>query len=200
LVRTPHNGFSRTDSRGDTVVTVLSPITTLILIGLRGSGKTTIARLLAQRLNRQAIDLDDLTPTYLREKSAADALSKHGEPAFRRAELAALLDALKTPGTILALGGGTPTAPGVAELLESAKNQGRIVVIYLRASASAPLMRSASSSTSATRSTRRSHQRPSTPMHAPSSRSPTPSSRVDTVPPTAPQHPENHVFKNVKMS
>jgi shikimate kinase len=135
LVRTPHNGFSRTDSRGDTVPTVsLSPTTTLILIGLRGSGKTTIARLLAQRLNRQAIDLDDLTPTYLREKSAADALSKHGEPAFRRAELAALLDALKTPGAILALGGGTPTAPGVAELLESAKNQGRIVVIYLRAS------------------------------------------------------------------
>jgi shikimate kinase len=112
---------------------LLAPSTTLILIGLRGSGKTTIARLLGARLNRPAVDLDDLTPTYLREKTAGDALRVHGEPAFRRAELAALQDALKTPGTILALGGGTPTAPGVAEMLEGAKKQGLAHIIYLRA-------------------------------------------------------------------
>jgi shikimate kinase len=115
------------------LIGVLPPTTTLILIGLRGSGKSTIARLLARKLNRPAIDLDDLSPAILGEKTPADALRKHGEPAFRRAELAALLDALKTPNTILALGGGTPTAPGVAELLEGAKKQGRAIIIYLRA-------------------------------------------------------------------
>ncbi len=113
---------------------MLAPDSTLILIGLRGSGKSTIAKLLAARLSRPAVDLDDLTPTYLHEQTAADALRKHGEPAFRRAELAALQDALKTPGQILALGGGTPTAPGVTEMLEGAQRQGKVKIIYLRAS------------------------------------------------------------------
>lgn len=113
---------------------MLAPDSTLILIGLRGSGKSTIAKLLAARLSRPAVDLDDLTPTYLHEHTAADALRKHGEPAFRRAELAALQDALKTPGQILALGGGTPTAPGVTEMLEGAQRQDKVKIIYLRAS------------------------------------------------------------------
>jgi len=114
---------------------LLAPTTTILLIGLRGSGKTTVARLLAKRLNREAIDLDELTPTYLGEKTAGDALRHRGEPAFRRAELAALIHALKTPGRVIALGGGTPTAPGVAELLESGRKQNSLIIIYLRASA-----------------------------------------------------------------
>ena len=109
--------------------------TTLILIGLRASGKSTIAKLLAAKLNRPAIDLDDLTPSLLHEQTAADALRNHGQPAFRQAELAALRNTLTNhPGAILALGGGTPTAPGARELLESAQREGRAKIIYPRAS------------------------------------------------------------------
>jgi shikimate kinase len=112
---------------------VLAPETTIVLIGLRGSGKTTVAKLLAERVGRAAVDLDDLTPKYLNASTAAAALTTHGEPAFRRAELAALQDVLKTPGRVLALGGGTPTAPGVSEMLEGAQRQGKVKIVYLRA-------------------------------------------------------------------
>lgn len=116
---------------------LLEPHTILVLIGLRGSGKSTIARLLAQRLNRYHQDLDEIAPGVLGEKSAGDCIRKHGEPAFRRAELQALLEILKSPpprGLVLALGGGTPTAPGVSELLGTHRASGKVRVVYLRAS------------------------------------------------------------------
>ncbi len=112
---------------------MLEPHTILILIGLRGSGKSSIARLLAQRLHRTVADLDDRVAAMLKVEHAGDAISKYGEPAFRRSELGALEVALKEPGIVLALGGGTPTAPGVEEMLNGARRQGAAKVVYLRA-------------------------------------------------------------------
>lgn len=116
---------------------MLDPHTILVLIGLRGSGKSTLASMLARRLDRYSMDLDDLSPGYLGEKTAGASIQKHGEPAFRRAELQALLEVLKNPpprGLVLALGGGTPTAPGVSELLATHRASGKVRVVYLRAS------------------------------------------------------------------
>ena len=112
---------------------VLEPHTILILIGLRGSGKSSIARLLAQRLHRTVADLDDRVSAMLKVQHAGDAICKYGEPAFRRSELGALEVALRESGIVLALGGGTPTAPGVEEMLNSARRQGAAKVVYLRA-------------------------------------------------------------------
>ena len=39
----------------------------ILLIGLRGSGKTTLGRLLAQRRGLPFIDLDEVTPQILGE-------------------------------------------------------------------------------------------------------------------------------------
>ncbi len=107
--------------------------TIIVLIGLRGSGKSSVAKLLAGRMGRAWVDLDDRVAAALREKHAGDAIRKYGEPAFRRAELGALEVAIKEEGIVLALGGGTPTAPGVEEMLNGVRRQGAVRVVYLRA-------------------------------------------------------------------
>lgn len=107
----------------------------IVLIGLRGSGKTTLGRAIAQRAGRAFIDLDDLTPAHLGCASVREAWAAHGEPAFRAAEAHALADVLGRPGTVLALGGGTPTAPGAADLLRAARAGRRAWLAYLRAGA-----------------------------------------------------------------
>ncbi len=115
---------------------------TLVLIGLRGSGKTTVGRLLATRLQgREAdgpgfVDLDDRTPAVLGCDSVADAWEAHGESAFRDAEMQALGAILSVDDKVcrvLALGGGTPTAPGAEAMLASQRDRGRVVLVYLRA-------------------------------------------------------------------
>lgn len=107
----------------------------LILIGLRGSGKSTLGRKLARRLSRPFIDLDDLTPAEAGEASVSDVFAKQGEPAFRAAEARALAKVMQRDGLVIALGGGTPTAPAALELLTAARVDGRARLIYLRASA-----------------------------------------------------------------
>ncbi|MBC7772988.1 MAG: AAA family ATPase [Pyrinomonadaceae bacterium] len=108
----------------------------VILIGLRGSGKTTVGRLVAARGRCRFVDLDTLTPTTLGCATVAAAWSQHGEPRFREAELTALRSVMsETSPCILALGGGTPTAPGAADLLNRARSAGARI-IYLRATPS----------------------------------------------------------------
>jgi shikimate kinase len=112
------------------------PVPTIILLGLRASGKTTVGRLLAARLGRVFVDLDDRTAAALGAASAGAALARHGEAAFRLAEAGALGAALGEGPMVLALGGGTPTAPGAEALLKRGREAGKIRVVYLRASAS----------------------------------------------------------------
>lgn len=107
-------------------------------MGLRGSGKSTLGPLLAERLRCVFFDLDDLTARRLHSVTAAQAWHRHGEPAFRAAEaaeLGTLLEAGRnTPAPrVIALGGGTPTAPGAAELIRAGTANGQTRVVYLRA-------------------------------------------------------------------
>lgn len=106
----------------------------LLLIGLRGSGKSTIGRALADREGRPFLDLDDVTAGFLLCGSVAEAWARHGEAGFREAEARALAAALRDDGRVIALGGGTPTAPGAADLIGAATREGRAVVVYLRCS------------------------------------------------------------------
>ncbi|QKK09395.1 MAG: hypothetical protein HND58_15335 [Planctomycetota bacterium] len=100
----------------------------LLLIGLRGSGKSTLGRLVAERLVADGLvaafsDLDDAVLARLGHATVAEAWNTLGEPAFRTAETACLRERVPaalddgTPQVVVALGGGTPTAPGAAELL-----------------------------------------------------------------------------------
>lgn len=104
----------------------------IILMGLRGSGKSTIGAFVASASTRPMIDLDDRTAAELGASTPAEAIGRHGIEAFRAAEVRALRSALADGGVVLALGGRTPTAPGAVEILESAKRDGA-ALIYLHA-------------------------------------------------------------------
>lgn len=90
----------------------------LVLVGLMGTGKTTTARRLANRLARPLVDSDALieakTGRTVREIFATD-----GEPAFRSLETAALVDALAAsePSVIAAAGGVVKSAENRRALL-----------------------------------------------------------------------------------
>lgn len=105
----------------------------VLLIGLRGSGKSTLGAALAHTLARPFVDLDNLTPVLMGHASVADAWKAEGEAAFRAAEADALARVLKKDSQIIALGGGTPTAPGATDTLAEARRQSRALVLYLRA-------------------------------------------------------------------
>src|SRR5262245_53555577 len=71
-----------------------------------GSGKTTIARALARRLDWQASDIDELIER--REHQTVAALfARHGEPYFRAVEKSVLLEQLGVRHAVVATGGGT---------------------------------------------------------------------------------------------
>ena len=102
----------------------------LVLIGLRGSGKSTLGTRLAESLGRGFVDLDDVSARMLGESGAGEAIANHGMDAFRRAECDALRSVLKESNQIISLGGGTPTAEGCDGLLASDGCR----VVYLKAS------------------------------------------------------------------
>ncbi len=117
-------------------MTAHNPRPAAVLIGLRGSGKTTLGRLLAARRKVAFVDLDDRTVSASGHPSVSAMFRALGEPAFRAAERAALEHALAhdaAAGAVIALGGGTPTAPGARELIERARAEGRIRVVLLEA-------------------------------------------------------------------
>jgi len=104
----------------------------LLLIGLRASGKSTLGRALARALGGVAfVDLDDRTRAALGAPAVRAAFEHAGESGFRAAEAAELRRALAEPSQVLALGGGTPTAPGAEALIAEARREGRAFVVFL---------------------------------------------------------------------
>lgn len=106
-------------------------------MGLRGSGKSTLGRRLSERTGLVFADLDERTAARMGARSVAEAWAKQGHAAFRAAEVEALREAIAGDVGILALGGGTPTAPGASELLKGLKRAEPPRIVYLRATAEA---------------------------------------------------------------
>lgn len=78
---------------------------TIVLIGFMGVGKTTVGELLAQKLNRTFIDVDQEIEKDF-GMSIPDIFTKHGEPFFRELEQAKTCDLAQEPLRVLSLGGG----------------------------------------------------------------------------------------------
>lgn len=101
----------------------------LLLVGLPGSGKSTVGRRVARRLGRPFLDFD--SEIERREgKSIAQIFSESGEPGFRALELALTRELAQSSGMILAPGGGWTTIPGATALLRPPAR-----MIYLRVKA-----------------------------------------------------------------
>ncbi len=96
----------------------------IFLTGFMGSGKTTVGRLLAERIGWQFSDLDQDIETA-EQCSIAEIFARQGEPEFRRIETEALGWRIKRvragAACVIALGGGTFAQP---ENRESIANHG----------------------------------------------------------------------------
>ena len=78
----------------------------IVLVGMPGSGKSTIAALLAERLHRPVLD-SDAQVVETAGMSIPDIFAAGGENAFRARETAALAELGKRSGAVLATGGGS---------------------------------------------------------------------------------------------
>jgi shikimate kinase len=99
----------------------------LMLVGLPGSGKTTVGRLVAQQLSTGFVDFDQV---LVRKAGMpiAQIFGLHGEQKFREMESQVATNALAGPPAIMAPGGGWAAQEGH---IEQAKAAGAVVV-YLK--------------------------------------------------------------------
>lgn len=88
----------------------------LVLIGMPGSGKSTIGQALAQKLGRPFVDADAELEAQARRK-IPEIFATEGEPGFRRLETQVLAELGKQSGLVLATGGGCVTRPENEALL-----------------------------------------------------------------------------------
>lgn len=87
--------------------TVAASMVNIVLVGMPGSGKSTVGKALAEKLGRDFVDSDEELvkeigdiPTFFAEK---------GEEAFRKAETQVLAELCKASGKVIATGGGCVT-------------------------------------------------------------------------------------------
>lgn len=91
---------------------------TIVLLGSRGSGKTSVGRLVARRLGWEFVDVDDLIVARA-GKLIREIFAQDGEPAFRDIEAGVLEDVMRWPGSrVVGLGGGTILRESNRELLK----------------------------------------------------------------------------------
>ena len=101
----------------------------VFLSGLMGAGKSTVGRLLAQRLGRGFVDLDRAIEERA-GRSVATIFAEDGERAFRRLEAATLHEVVAaSPHAVVSLGGGTVVDPESRRWL---RRRGLIVTLTAR--------------------------------------------------------------------
>ncbi len=84
---------------------LLLDVENLVLIGMPGSGKSTVGRMLAERLGRPLLDTDAAVAEQA-GKSVPAIFAQDGEPAFRALERAAAAACGRQKGAVIAAGGG----------------------------------------------------------------------------------------------
>lgn len=97
----------------------------IVFIGMPGSGKSTVGKILATKMKYKFCDLDE----YLESKSGnsiSHIFSEYGELYFRNLEYECVKEIKKWTGTVVATGGG------VVEKRENMENmRGNSIVIFL---------------------------------------------------------------------
>lgn len=104
----------------------MSASRTIVIVGMRGVGKSSLGRRLASRLKLRYMDSDHLVEDRLREPLAT-FIAREGWDAFRRTEADIIRDALR-PGIVLSLGGGALTTEATRSFL-----RGRAIIVWLQA-------------------------------------------------------------------
>lgn len=97
---------------------VLSLKQNIVLVGMPGSGKSTIGKALAKKLSRPFIDTDELV---VKNENAqiSEIFARFGEDYFRKAETHAIEEAGANTGAVIATGGGAVLREENVDLLRS---------------------------------------------------------------------------------
>jgi shikimate kinase len=94
-------------------LTLTKPI---VLIGMMGTGKTHIGRLLAKKLGISFVDSDDEIVASAGQ-SIVDIFERYGENAFRDLEKKVIRRLLETKACVISTGGGCITEPETLSVL-----------------------------------------------------------------------------------
>jgi shikimate kinase len=105
----------------------------LVLVGLPGAGKTTVGRLVAERLHAGFVDIDSI---LIRKegKPITMIFAEKGEPAFREMERKEVAAALAHEPAVVVPGGGWAAQPGA---LDAARPHGYFIYLKTRAEVAA---------------------------------------------------------------
>ncbi len=108
-------------------IQIKSPTKSVMLIGLMGSGKTVIGRMLALNLGWDFLDSDK----QIEEESnlrISDIFELYGEPKFRDMEARIIGQLITRQNAILSVGGGAYCQAAIREM-----TKGQVTTIWLRA-------------------------------------------------------------------
>ncbi len=88
----------------------------VVITGFMGTGKSTVGRLLAERLDRAWVDVDAIVEA--RHGPIGTIFAKWGEPTFREIERAVAVELGAGRGLVISTGGGTMLDDTAAHALE----------------------------------------------------------------------------------
>lgn len=100
----------------------------IYLVGFMGTGKSSVGRFLAERLNRKFVDLDDLIETKENRK-ISDIFAKDSEVYFRKVEKQSLIEVSEKKEVIVACGGGIVIDPDNIRIM---KQTGKIICLIAK--------------------------------------------------------------------
>ena len=109
-----------------TVRNVFESKENIVLVGMPGSGKTTLGKILSEKTGRTLVDTDDLIKE-MTGRHPSEIIREDGERKFRRIETEAVKTVSKMSGIIIATGGGVVTRK---ENIPYLRQNGRIIYLH----------------------------------------------------------------------
>ena len=112
-----------TETLGSTSKRTPSKYSTLVLVGMRGAGKTTLGKIAASELGCSFVDLDDIMEERNGGKSCGDIIGEAGWEAFRAMEQEILVEAMAASSDglrVISCGGGVVESEIARQALQSA--------------------------------------------------------------------------------
>lgn len=122
--------FTGTDASLDDIESVFENTPEMLssvicLSGMPGVGKSTLGKILAQRLGFLFLDSDELIENHY-GMSVSAIFEKHGESDFRKTEQKIISECLQKTNVVLSIGGGALTTKGTLEML---KNKALVITL-----------------------------------------------------------------------
>ncbi len=89
----------------ETLALVFAKMANIVLFGMPSSGKSTLGKLIADKLKKEFVDTDEeITKKY--GKKPSEIINESGEQAFRNMESEVVKEVAKLSGRVISLGGG----------------------------------------------------------------------------------------------